>query len=68
MAAKGTFSMVIVDKSIVVVGRKYRSKWWSVSCTCPASRRSKDGSCAHERKVLDQLVPEVRAMARIDVR
>lgn len=59
------FMVLTPDKRLVVVGRKYRSKWWRVTCVCPQSRRRKDGSCKHEREVLDFLKPEIRERARI---
>ena len=66
MGRRGDFSMVIVGKAIVIVGRKYRSKWWGVECPgCPSSRRRKDGSCKHERIILENLAPSIRSMARL---
>lgn len=62
----GRATMLIVDRSIVIVGRKWRSKWWEVTCpSCPASQRRKDGSCKHERLVMDMLRPEIRKYASI---
>ena len=66
MTRRGHFSMLIIDRNIVIVGREYRSKWWKVSCTCSKWRRRKDGSCKHERLVLDHLVPEIRKYAHIE--
>ena len=67
MNKSGEFLMIIIGKSIVVVGRKYRSKWWSVMCSGCKGKRRKDGSCKHERAVLDLLRPDIRASARIEV-
>lgn len=61
----GQFSMIIVDRTIVTIGRKYRSKWWRVSCACSKHKRRKDGSCKHEQAVMEMLRPEIRERARI---
>lgn len=63
----GDFSLIIVDKSIVILGRKHRSKWWDVQCVGCKGKRRKDGSCKHERSVLDRLTPKIRQYARIKV-
>lgn len=63
----GEFSMLIVGNTIVLVGRRYRSKWWGVTCCgCSAAQRRKDGSCKHERAVMESLRPEIQRYARIE--
>lgn len=62
---QGTASMLIVDRNIVMIGRKWRSKWWKVSCTCGKAKRRKDGSCRHERMVFDGLAPEIKCRASL---
>ena len=58
--------MLIVDRSIVFLHRKKRSKWWTIECMgCSRHRRRKDGSCKHERLVLDAARPDVRPRMRI---
>lgn len=51
--------MLIVDRSIVIIGRRWRSKWWTVKC-CGSCRRRKDGSCKHERAVFEAVKGKLR--------
>lgn len=60
------FLLNIVGDSIVIVGRKHRSKFWGVTCSgCGQSKRRRDGSCKHERAILEVLKPEIKRYARI---
>ncbi|MCK9563613.1 MAG: hypothetical protein M0R02_12945 [Bacteroidales bacterium] len=66
MNKPGKVQMLLIDKKIVLVGRKYRSKWWEVTCCgCSKKKRRKDGSCAHERQTMDILLPEIKRYARV---
>ena len=66
MRKSGQCRMFITDRTIVLVGRKWRSKWWGITCCgCGKSRRRKDGSCKHERQVLEMIRPELRNRTRI---
>jgi hypothetical protein len=62
---QGECRLLIIDKTIVLVGRKRRSKWWGVTCTGCTGKRRKDGSCKHERAIIENLLPEIRRYARI---
>ena len=64
---RGQFQILIVDRTIVTIGRKWRSKWWVIKCAGCKSRRRKDGTCKHEREVFEMLKPEIKWMARIAV-
>lgn len=57
--------MIIVDKHIVIASAKYRSKWWTLTCSCGASRRRKDGSCKHQRDLAALLDPRVARCTRL---
>ncbi len=60
---------LIFGKTIVLVGRRYRSKWWGVTCCgCSKSNRRRDGSCKHERMVIENLRPEIKRYAHIEIR
>lgn len=61
----GSVSMLIVDKTIVIVARKWRSKWWKIQCVGCKSKRRKDGSCKHERQTLERASPDIRDRCRI---
>ena len=65
---QGECKMLIIDRNIVTVGRKWRSKWWSVSCTCRPYERRKDGTCKHEHFVLANMHPEIQCRAKIEVK
>jgi hypothetical protein len=62
---QGEFSMLIMDKTIVIVARKWRSKWWTIQCMCSKWKRRKDGSCKHERVVLEKIGAAFQGRARI---
>jgi hypothetical protein len=63
----GRFQMVIVDKTIVVIGRKWRSKWWTIKCCgCSRHKRRKDKTCKHERALMEHVKPELLGRTRID--
>ena len=64
---QGTCQMLIVDRAIVTIGRRWRSKWWLIRCTCSRHQRRKDGTCKHERAVLAQVNPKYLPRTRIDV-
>lgn len=57
--------VLIVDKAIVIVSRRWRSKWWKIECGCSKWLRRKDGTCKHERAVLERIRPELRDRFRI---
>lgn len=63
---RGKAYPIVMDRTIVVIGRRWRSKWWSIHCCGCRCRRRKNGSCKHERAVLSMVKPEMRARARID--
>jgi hypothetical protein len=65
MTKRGKCQMVIIDKAIVMIGRKWRSKWWRITCAGCRSRRRKDGTCKHERAVLECVNPEFLPRVRI---
>jgi hypothetical protein len=66
MRKPGRAHMLVIDKTIVMVGRKYRSKWWEVTCCgCSKGKRRKDGTCRHERQTMEVLLPEIRRYARV---
>ena len=63
---RGDVTMVAIDKTLVVIGRRYRSKWWIIECVgCGPSRRRRDGTCRHERRVLSAATPAYRERTRI---
>lgn len=60
------YMMLIVGKNIVMLSRKKRSKWFEITCAgCPARLRRKDGTCRHERIVLDNVNPKIKHRTRI---
>lgn len=62
----GAFEMLIVGKAIVLLSRKRRSKWWEIECPgCSPSRRRTDGTCKHERTVLESVNPKIKQRVRI---
>lgn len=64
---RGQCQMLIIDKTIVTIGRTWRSKWWKIACHgCSKSRRRKDGTCKHERIVLDMIDPQLLSRVRIE--
>jgi hypothetical protein len=54
------------DRTVVVVGRKARSKWWSVCCIGRKRHYRKDGSCKHAHAVLEALQPDIKSRAKIE--
>ena len=68
MNKSGSFSMVIMDRSIVIIGRKWRSKWYEINCMCSKWKRRKDGSCKHEREVLERIDKKIKHRCRIGKR
>jgi hypothetical protein len=64
---KGQCQMFIGDGTVVVLGRKWRSKWWTIHCCgCSKHRRRVDGSCVHERELLEKVRIELRPRVRIE--
>lgn len=60
---QGKMMMLMFDKTIVVMHQKYRSKWRTIHCCgCSKWKRRKDGSCKHERQVLENLLPEIKRL------
>jgi hypothetical protein len=53
-APKNRAALLVVGDALIVAHRAYRSKWWTIACGCPPSRRRKDGSCRHQRALLAQ--------------
>jgi hypothetical protein len=66
----GECKMLILDRTIVTVGRTWRSKWWKIACPgCSPSRRRKDGTCKHERRVMEMIEmidPDMMSRVRIE--
>ncbi len=50
---------------LLVYGRPYRSKWWQASCSCPKSKRRKDGTCKHLRAFYELAKLEVRPRLKL---
>lgn len=67
MKKQGQFQMLVTDKTIVIIGRKWRSKWWFIECMCSKWRRRKDGTCKHERQLMATVHPSMLARTRIRV-
>ncbi|MEE9365909.1 MAG: hypothetical protein V3W44_04395 [Dehalococcoidales bacterium] len=68
MKKQGRFQMLVMDKTIIIISRKWRSKWLFIECMCSRYRRRKDGSCKHERQVMARAHPDIAGRARIRVR
>jgi hypothetical protein len=64
---RGSCQMLIVDRRIVILGRTWRSKWWTIKCTCRPYKRRADGTCEHERLILSQVRPELANRVRIEM-
>ena len=62
----GKFQMLIMDRTIVIISRKWRSKWWSIHCVGCKGKRRQDGSCKHERLVLDSVAEQFQGRVRIE--
>jgi hypothetical protein len=66
-----TFYMVVVREAgrksahLVLVSRRYRSKWWTVKCM-GGGKRCTSGVCKHAAVVLDGLPPERSRVAARD--
>lgn len=66
MEKQGKCQMFIMDRTIVTIGRKWRSKWWYVHCVgCSKTRRRKDGSCKHERRAMETIDPKFLSRVKI---
>lgn len=56
------------NKTICLVTRKARSKWWHVVCFGPKGHyRKADGGCVHTDELVATLNPEVVALDRVRV-
>ena len=62
---RGQFQMIVMDRTIVTIGRKWRSKWWEITCAGCKGRRRKDGTCKHERLVLTSVDQSIAGRVRI---
>ncbi len=64
---KPRVTTLVFDRTIVVLNKKHRSKWWSIQCLgCSRYRRRKDGTCKHERLVLAAVSPKLKSRTRIE--
>jgi len=59
-------TMLTDGGALIVVGRRHRSKWYSVTCFGRKRHYRKDGSCKHTDAVLEMLKPELRERTRIN--
>ena len=60
--------LITEDKHIVLLLRKgkSRSKYFTLWCSC--RRRRKDGTCKHQREILEHRIkPEARHRVKLDV-
>jgi len=60
--SRGEASMLIGNptgryktRTIVLLTRRHRSKWWQLVCFGPKGHYAKDGSCAHTDELLERL-------------
>lgn len=53
------------DLRFMVVMRRYRARYYELACQCPRSRRRKDGTCKHERRVLAEVQPPFVGKVRV---
>jgi hypothetical protein len=54
--------------TIVLLTRKYRSKWWDLVCFGQKGHYHRDGSCVHTDDLLARLNPEKVPAERVHVR
>jgi hypothetical protein len=52
-------------KTLILVDRKPRSKWWQVVCFGARRHYRKDGSCKHTDEVLAMTKPELLPRVRV---
>lgn len=53
--------------TVILIGRRYRSKWWTVVCFGQKSHYRADGACEHTDAVLANLNTDVVPRERIRV-
>lgn len=53
------------SSTIVLLSRRYRSKWWTVVCFGQKSHYRADGSCEHTDELLAGLKRPPREMVRV---
>jgi hypothetical protein len=57
--------MFVVDRHIVMVGRRHRSKWFEVVCFGAKRHYRKDGTCKHAEAVIARVKPRYARRAKI---
>jgi hypothetical protein len=68
---EGHAMMLVTDGHIQLLLRKGKphSKYFTLWCSCGKSRRRKDGSCRHQRDLLEHRIkPEARSRVQLEVR
>jgi hypothetical protein len=58
--------LLVLDKCIVILMNKRRSKWYSLACFGPKRHYRKDGSCKHTDRMLKCVKPEALPRVRVD--
>lgn len=56
---------VTEDKTVVLLLRKKRSKWYSLVCFGRKRHYRKDGSCKHTEALIAQLTPDCVARTKL---